>query len=106
MASARANAMTRTPPTGTTNLARLDCPTPSTTTWPVLRALASAFVGVDNDTADQAATMMREAGYPTTQTGAAGLAGLIALSREAGAFEKLGLDASARVLIVVTEQAT
>ena len=105
MESARHNRETRTPPGGPTNLNRLDCPTPSSTTWPVLRALASVFVGVDNETAGEAASLLKQQGISTTPTGAAGLAGLLALAREPGAFEKFGIGAASRVLIVLTEQA-
>lgn len=105
MESARNNRMTRTESSGATNLNRLDCPTPSSTTWPVLRALASAFVGVDNETAAEAASLASGHGLSTTPTGAAGLAGLLALSRASGAFQRLGLGAKSRVLIVITEQA-
>jgi diaminopropionate ammonia-lyase len=105
MESARNNRETRTPSSGPTNLNRLDCPTPSSSTWPMLRALASVFVGVDNETAAEAAALLKQEGLSTTPTGAAGLAGLLALSREPGAFHKFGLDGASRVLIVVTEEA-
>ena len=105
MESARNNREARTPSSGPTNLNRLDCPTPSSTTWPVLRALASVFVGVDNETAAEAAALLKQERLSTTPTGAAGLAGLLALSRESGAFHEFGLDGTSRVLIVLTEQA-
>ena len=105
MESARANAFTRTESLGPTNLNRLDCPSPSSTTWPVLRALASAFVAVENDLASEAAVLLAQEGIATTPTGAAGLAGLLAISRTPGALDRLGLTPQSRVLIVVTEQA-
>lgn len=105
MESARHNRFTRTPPTGPTNLNRLDCPTPSSTTWPVLRALTQAFVGVDNDTAEEAVALLAQDGIATTPTGAAGLAGILALSREPHAFARLDLGSDSRVLIVLSEQA-
>jgi len=105
MESARNNRQTRTEPSGPTNLNRLDCPTPSSTTWPLLRAMAGLYVGVDNDTAAEAAQLLGEEGFPTTATGAAGLAGLLALSREPGASGNFNLGAASRVLIVLTEQA-
>jgi diaminopropionate ammonia-lyase len=104
MESARNNRETRTEPRGATNLNRLDCPTPSSTTWPLLRALASVFVGVDNETAAEAAQLLKQQGLATTPTGAAGLAGLLALSREPGGFEDFGMDAASCILIVLTEQ--
>ncbi|MGZ5927407.1 MAG: diaminopropionate ammonia-lyase [Rhizomicrobium sp.] len=105
MESARHNSFTRTERSGPTNLNRLDCPTPSSTTWPLLRDLASAFVAVENDIAAEAAGQLADEDLATTPTGAAGLAGLLALGATPGAFERLGLGAQSRVLIVVTEQA-
>jgi len=103
--SARRNALTRTPPGGVTNLNRLDCPTPSSTTWPILRALAKGFVGVDNGVAGEAvALLQQEEGIATTPTGAAGVAGLLTLKREP-AFAALGLAQDSRVLVVLSEQA-
>jgi diaminopropionate ammonia-lyase len=105
MESARHNRETRTEPSGATNLNRLDCPTPSATTWPVLRALASVFVGADNETAAEAAALLKQQRLATTPTGAAGVAGLLALSRESDGFENFGIGPDSRVLIVLTEQA-
>ena len=105
MESARANAFTRTESQGPTNLNRLDCPTPSSTTWPILRQLATAFVAVENDVAAEAAALLAREGISTTPTGAAGLAGLLSLRRAQGASERLGLGPQSRVLIVVSEQA-
>lgn len=105
MESARNNRQTRTPSSGSTKLNRLDCPTPSSTTWPVLRALAGLYVGVDNDTAAEAVQLLRREGFSTTPTGAAGLAGLLALSRAPEISAGFGLDSASRVLVVVTEQA-
>jgi hypothetical protein len=48
---------------------------------------------------------LKQQGISTTPTGAAGLAGLLALAREPGAFETFGIGAASRVLIVLTEQA-
>lgn len=105
MESARNNRPTRTASSGPTNLNRLDCPTPSSITWPVLRALADCFVGVDNDTAAQAALLLGEQGLPTSPTGAAGLAGLLALSRTKSGFEQFDLGPAGSILLVITEQA-
>ena len=105
MESARNNRQTRTEPSGATTLNRLDCPTPSTITWPLLRALASVFIAVNNETAAGAASLLKQQGLATTPTGAAGLAGLLALSRESGGYENFALGTDSRVLIVLTEQA-
>ena len=104
MESARRNQLTRTEPSGATNLNRLDCPTPSSTTWPVLRALAEGFVGVDNSIADEAVALLQEEGIATTPTGASGVAGLLTLRQEP-AFAALGLARDSRVMVVLSEQA-
>ena len=71
----------------------------------MLRALASFFVGVDNETAAEAALLLKQQGLPTTPTGAAGLAGLLALAREPDGFEHFGIGPNSNVLIILTEQA-
>jgi diaminopropionate ammonia-lyase len=48
---------------------------------------------------------LKQEGLSTTPTGAAGLAGLLALSRAPDIFAGFGLDTASRVLIVLTEQA-
>src|SRR5580698_5867329 len=68
MESARNNRETRTEPRGATNLNRLDCPTPSSTTWPLLRALASVFVGFYNDTAADATQLLYQQGHSPPST--------------------------------------
>jgi threonine dehydratase len=70
-----------------------------------MRDLASAIIGVENDVAREAVRLLADEDLATTPTGAAGLAGLLALRAEPGAFERLGLGPRSRVLIVVTEQA-
>ena len=103
--SARLNELTRTEPSGATNLNRLDCPTPSSTTWPILRALAQGYIGVDNSIAAEAVALLRhEENIATTPTGAAGVAGLLTLKQEP-AFAALGLARDSRVMVVLSEQA-
>lgn len=105
MESARTGRFTRAANGETTILNRLDCPTPSSTTWPVLRALTHCYAAVDDATATEAMLRLADAGFATTPTGAAGLAGLMALKREPDGFARLGLTRDSKVLIVITEQA-
>jgi len=104
MESARTGRFTRAATGGTTTLNRLDCPTPSSTTWPILRALAQCYAAVDDAVAAEAAQRLSDAGLATTPTGAAGLAGLMALKREPDGFARLGLSRDSKAMIVVTEQ--
>ena len=105
MESARAGRFTRAASGGTTILSRLDCPTPSSTTWAILRALAQCYAAVDDTIAAEAAQRLSDAGLATTPTGAAGLAGLMTLKREPDGFARLGLSRDSKAMIVVTEQA-
>jgi diaminopropionate ammonia-lyase len=105
MESARTGRFTRATNGETTILNRLDCPTPSSTTWPILRALAQCYAAVDDATATAAVQRLAEAGLATTPTGAAGLAGLMALKRAPDGFAHLGLTRDSKAMIVITEQA-
>jgi len=105
MESAMTGRFTRAATHETTIFNRLDCPTPSSTTWPILRALARCYAAVDDATATEAMRRLADTGLPTTPTGAAGLAGLIALKREPDGFARLGLSRESKVMIVITEQA-
>jgi diaminopropionate ammonia-lyase len=92
-------------------MAGLNCGTPSLLAWPVLKADLDGFLAVDDDYARDA--MRRFAGgrggdpaVVSGESGAAGLAGLLALCQEGGlaaARRQLGLDAQARVLLINTE---
>lgn len=105
MESSRAGRFTRVTNGETTILNRLDCPTPSSTTWPILSAMAQCYAAVDDATATEAMRRLANAGLATTPTGAAGLAGLMALKREPDGFARLGLTRDSKALIVITEQA-
>jgi diaminopropionate ammonia-lyase len=95
-------------------MAGLNCGIPSLTAWPVLRAAADAFLAVDDGFAEEA--MRRLAGgaggdphVVAGESGAAGLAGLLALAREpalASLRSTLGVGPGTSVLLVVTEGAT
>ena len=92
-------------------MAGLNCGTPSLLAWPALRAGLDGFLAVDDGWAADAMRRLArpQAGDPKIvagESGAAGLAGLLALCKEpalAGARKALGLDGSARVLLINTE---
>lgn len=75
------------------NMGRLDCKEPSLRAFEVLRKTADRFVTVSDDQAQAAVERLASHGLPTTPSGAAGLAGMIANSP----------GPNARVLIFVTE---
>lgn len=81
------------------DMGRLDCKEPS---WIALRGLArdaDAFLTISEAEGHRGAEAAAGAGLPTTPSGAAGLSGLIAAA-ETGA---LGLDATARALVILSE---
>jgi threonine dehydratase len=95
-------------------MAGLNCGLPSLLAWPVLRAGADAFLAVGDGFAETAIRTLADGhdGDPRVvagESGAAGLAGLLALCGEAVLAEarrRLGLGPSARVLLISTEGAT
>jgi diaminopropionate ammonia-lyase len=97
-----------------TIMAGLNAGTPSPAAWPLLRAAMNAFLAVDDGYAEEAMRRLHAgaAGDPRViagESGAAGVAGLLALCREpalAAARSALGLDEDARVLVVISEGAT
>ncbi|QOG05684.1 diaminopropionate ammonia-lyase [Aureimonas sp. OT7] len=109
LATARAGELRSFAPTEPTIMAMLECYTPSVIAWRVLERTADAFMTVSDEDARMA---MRRLALRTPEaivageSGAAGLAGLLALAADAGARRSVGLDASSRVLLVNTEGAT
>lgn len=97
-----------------TIMAGLNAGTPSLLAWPLIRAAVDAFLAVDDAFAEDAMRRFHAGtrGDPRIvagESGAAGLAGLLALCRGpalAAAREALRLGPEARVLLVNTEGAT
>lgn len=95
-------------------MAGLNCGTPSLVAWPVLRAGIDLFLAVDDAFAEEAMRRLAAGtwGDPRVvagESGAAGLAGLLALCRKPElrrAREAVGLGPRGRVLVVNTEGAT
>jgi diaminopropionate ammonia-lyase len=92
-------------------MAGLNAATPSLAAWPLIRAGMDAFVAVDDGYAEEAMRRLHAASPRVVagESGAAGLAGLLALCSEpalAEARRRLGLGRSARVLLINSEGAT
>ena len=90
-------------------MAGLNCGAPSPVAWPVLKAGMDQFVAVDDEWARRAMRLLAASGVVAGESGAAGLAGLLALragdtSESAG--DQMRLDSTSRVLIFNTEGAT
>ena len=111
LASAEAGRSLRIDAQEPTAMAMLECYEPSLVAWELLRPLTSAFMAVDDD---DALAAMRRLARPRNdaevvvagESGAAGLAGLLAACATMDGKAALGLDASSRVLLINTESAT
>ncbi|WP_062228493.1 diaminopropionate ammonia-lyase [Aureimonas frigidaquae] len=107
--TARAGALRSFTPARPTIMAMLECYTPSVIGWRVLEKTADAFMTVSDEDARQAMRRLaRRVPMPIVagESGAAGLAGLLALAADTGARRALGLDETARVLLINTEGAS
>lgn len=94
-----------------TVMAMLECYEPSLVAWRILTRKADAFMTVEEDAAIDAMRRLASpgAGDPAIvagESGGAGLAGLLTVSRDPVMRRELGLDHKARVLLINTEGAT
>lgn len=109
--SARAQHLVTLPHGPATIMAMLECQSPSPLAWPIVHALADAYVTVTEEEARQA---VRHLAWPkgadpvieAGESGAAGLAGLERLLADKPLAARLGLDGKAKVLVIVTEGPT
>ncbi|WP_342738507.1 diaminopropionate ammonia-lyase [Bradyrhizobium sp. B117] len=107
--STRAERPIRLPPGPATNMAMLECQSPSLLVWPVIDALATGFLTVTDEQASDAVRLLNagvsgDAPLRVGESGAAGLAGLIRAADDRR--DQLGLDQSAKVLLFATEGPT
>ena len=87
-------------------MAGLNCGTPSAIAWPDLLAGLDAVIAVDDAAAEAAMRSFATIGVVAGESGAASLAGLEALVRDADARAGLGLGPDAVVVLLSTEGAT
>jgi diaminopropionate ammonia-lyase len=85
-------------------MAGLNCGTPSPAAWPTVSAAVDAFVAIDDTWAQEAMRLLARAGVTAGETGAAGLAGLLALTDEDRT--RLGVTPDSDLLVINTEGAT
>ncbi len=109
--TARAGHLVTINPGEPTVMAMLECYTPSALAWRVLARAADAFISVEESDAVSAMNRLaRPTGSDTSivsgESGGVGLAGLIRVARDKNARSAIGLDSTARVLVVNTEGAT
>jgi len=89
-----------------TMMAGLNCGVPSTLAWPILRDSAHLFISIPDSYAEEAMRLYAAEGIVSGESGASGLAGLIALMKEPSlreAKDKIGIEKGTRVLLVNTE---
>jgi diaminopropionate ammonia-lyase len=90
-------------------MAGLNCATPSLVAWPVVSRGIDAYVAVPDARVPEAMRLLAADGIVAGETGASGLAGMLALVREPQMDEArraLGLGADSRLLLLCTEGAT
>jgi diaminopropionate ammonia-lyase len=91
-----------------TIMAGLNCETPSLTAWPVIRDRYHAFISIEDTYTEEAMSLLAKEGIVSGESGAAGLAGLIALRREYPEFIENNIikKQGVTVLIINTEADT
>ena len=106
LASAERGAPTAVPGPLDTVMACLACGEPSLLAWQELGRSAAAFVAVDDESAIDAMRRLARLGIVSGDSGAAGLAGLLAAAADPALRQAIGLDTASRVLLFSTEGAT
>lgn len=109
--SGRSGRADRTRGTVDSVMAGLACGETSPLAWRILQPAVDVFMTVDDATAEQAMRTLADGDADDVpvlagESGAAGLAGLVAARRDPALTQALGLDAQARVLLINTEGAT
>jgi diaminopropionate ammonia-lyase len=104
LASARAGRATAIGGELETIMAGLSCGEPSLIAWDILQPGADAFCAITDGAAAEAMRTLADLGQAVGESGAASLAGLLALGEEQRA--SLSINALSRVLIYATEGAT
>jgi len=87
-------------------MAGLNCGEVSLAAWPAIRRGVDWFIAIEDAYAWEAVGLFRDAGITAGESGAAGLAGLLALCgdpRLAEVKRRLGLGQASRVMVINTE---
>jgi diaminopropionate ammonia-lyase len=104
MASVAAGTSVEVPGPHTSSMAGLNCGLPSPLALPVVRDTFRGLVAIDDAWAEEAMRVLAGLGLAVGESAAAALGGLLCLRPEESA--ALHLDASASVLLVLTEGVT
>jgi diaminopropionate ammonia-lyase len=87
-------------------MAGLNCGIPSPIAWPIIRDGMHLFIGITDNYAEDAMRAYYKEKITSGESGASGLAGLLALIRDPElkqAREKIALNKNARILLINTE---
>ncbi|CAF1274894.1 unnamed protein product [Adineta steineri] len=103
--SLEADKLVEVPGPHTSIMAGLNCGKTSPLAWPLLRYGLSASVAVNDSFAEEAMRLLAQDGIVSGESGAAGLAGLLALSTDSTR-QALGINPNSSLLIISTEGAT
>jgi len=114
MASAQAGGLAHVEGPLTTIMAGLRCADPSPAAWPVIEALADAFVAIEDQTTMSAMRMLarpmgKDPAIESGPSGACGFAALVSVMREDAlrpVREALNLGPASRVVVINSEGAT
>ncbi len=106
LASAEGGRLTKVSGSLATVMAGLACGEPSLIAWQELERAGTAFMAIQDELAIKAMRLLADDGIVSGKSGAAGLAGLLAVGGDQGAREAVGISAGSRVLLLSTEGAT
>jgi len=105
MESASAGGITLVPGPHESTMAGLNCGLPSLIAWPIVSEFTAGYIAVDDDSTFDAMRLLAQCGIVAGESGAAGLAGLLAVS-DHNQRRETGLTSGATVLVINTEGAT
>ena len=106
LASLRAGRPVAVPEPNRSVMVGLNCDQPSPVAWPTLRSGLDLTVAIPDNAALAALGLLAKAGIEAGETGAAGLAGLLALRSSDEVRRRLGLTEASCVLVIATEGTT
>jgi len=104
--SARAGVIAEAPGPHDSTMAGLNCGLPSALAWPIVKSAAGAYISIDDEHAHAAMRLLADNGIVAGESGAAGLAALLATLGDEDARAGLGIRPDSVVLVINTEGAT
>ena len=87
-------------------MAGLNCGIPSLVAWPIIRDAMDLFLAISDKYAEEAMREYHKEGIISGESGAAGLAALIALYNDEkllGALKEIGINSESKILLINTE---